>query len=49
MVVNLLGPFTTAFEHSSALQTPDVFLTFSGGSCGVTAKPVHFYAGQDKA
>src|ERR1700759_5120347 len=29
IVVNLLKPFTTAFEHSSALQIPDVFLTFS--------------------
>jgi hypothetical protein len=47
MVVNLLGPFTTAFEHSSALQTPDVFLTFSGGLRGVAAKPVHFYAGRN--
>jgi hypothetical protein len=42
MVLNLLRPFTTAFEHSSALQKPDVFLTFSGGLGGSTAKLVHF-------
>jgi hypothetical protein len=30
IVVNLLDPFTTEFEHPSALQNPDVFLTFFG-------------------
>jgi hypothetical protein len=42
IILNPLKPFTTAFEHSSALQKPDVFLTFSGGLVGSTAKLVHF-------
>jgi hypothetical protein len=42
--MNLLDPFTTEFENSSALQNlifPDIL-----GSLGwVPAKLVHFYAG----
>jgi hypothetical protein len=41
-VVNLLEPFTTEFEHSSALQMPDVFLTFSRGLGEAAVKLVHF-------
>jgi two-component system copper resistance phosphate regulon response regulator CusR len=40
--VNLLEPFTTEFEHSTALQMPDVFLTFWGVQGGAAAEACTF-------